>query len=307
MPTPIPQNIIDQCLAELRIENVSKATIRDIFMLSDLIQKKSGVEFVRMELGVPGLPASEIGINAEIEALQSGVASVYGMVDGIEPLKAETARFAKLFMNVEVSPKSCIPTVGSMQGTYAAMLTASRMTEGKDTILFIDPGFPVQKQQVAVMGGKLKSFDIKNNRGEKLRSILEEYLQAGNICAILFSNPNNPSWVCLTEEELQILGEMADKHEVILMEDLAYFAMDFRQELGEPGCAPYQATVARYTDRWIQFISSSKIFSYAGQRIGMMVMSDYIYSMECPSFKATFNAPTFGVCLVQRVLYALSS
>ncbi|MFV0366208.1 MAG: aminotransferase class I/II-fold pyridoxal phosphate-dependent enzyme [Mangrovibacterium sp.] len=304
---PICKSLINDCLAQMRIENPSKATIRDIFILSDLIQKQSGVEFVRMELGVPGLPASEIGIEAEIEALHSGVASVYGMVDGIEPLKQETARFAKLFMDVDVSPRSCIPTVGSMQGTYAAMLTASRMVNGKDTILFIDPGFPVQKQQVAVMGGKLKSFDIKNNRGEKLRNILEEYLSEGNICAILYSNPNNPTWVCLTDEELQILGDVANRHQVILLEDLAYFAMDFRQNLGKPGKVPFQPTVAKYTNNWIQFLSSSKIFSYAGQRIGMMIMSDHIYNMECALFKETFNSPTFGSTITQRVLYALSS
>ncbi|MFV0522583.1 MAG: aminotransferase class I/II-fold pyridoxal phosphate-dependent enzyme [Mangrovibacterium sp.] len=305
--TPISESVVNECLNKLRIENPGKATIRDIFMLSGLIQEQSGVEFIRMELGVPGLPASEIGINAEIEALQSGVASVYGMVDGIELLKRETARFVKLFMDIDVNQETCIPTVGAMQGTYSAMLTASRAEPGKDTILFIDPGFPVQKQQVAVMGAKMKSFDIKNHRGKKLQSILESYLCEGNICAILFSNPNNPTWVCMTDEELQILADVANKHNVILMEDLAYFAMDFRQHLGEPGKAPFQPSVAKYTDNWIMFISSSKIFSYAGQRIAMMIISDKIYHKECDTFKETFNSPTFGSTITQRVLYALSS
>lgn len=304
---PISPTLIKECLAKLSIEELSQATIRDIFMLSDLMQKQSGVEFIRMELGVPGLPASTIGIEAEIKALQSGVASVYGMVDGIAPLKEETARFVKLFVDVQVSPKGCIPTTGAMQGTYAAMLTASRAEAKKDTILFIDPGFPVQKQQVLVMGAKLQSFDIKNNRGEKLRFIVEEYLRKGNICAILFANPNNPTWVCLTEEELQILADLANKYDTILMEDLAYFAMDFRKNLGEPGKAPFQASVAKYTDNWIMFISSSKIFSYAGQRIAMMVISDKLYQREYPLLKETFHSPSFGSVLTQRVIYALSS
>ncbi|MFV0289884.1 MAG: aminotransferase class I/II-fold pyridoxal phosphate-dependent enzyme [Mangrovibacterium sp.] len=304
---PIDENIVANCLTQLRIEQLSKATIRDIFMLSDLIQKQSGLEFIRMELGVPGLPASEIGVNAEKEALQSGVASIYPMVDGIKPLKFEAARFVKLFMDIQVSEQGCIPTVGSMQGTYAAMLTTSRMQEGKNTILFIDPGFPVQKQQIAVMGAQLKNFDIKNHRGRKLQHILDEYLNQGDICAIVYSNPNNPTWVCLTEEELQIIGESANKHDIVVLEDLAYFGMDFRKEIKYPGQAPFQPTVARYTNNWIMFISSSKIFSYAGQRIGMMIISDEIFNKECPSFLKTFNSPTFGSTITQRVLYALSS
>lgn len=304
---PIEPSVVDACMAEMQIKKLSKATIRDIFILSEKIQQQSGIEFIRMELGVPGLPASAIGVQAEIEALQSGVASVYAMVDGIEPLKQEAARFAKLFLDVEVQDQGCIPTVGAMQGTYAAMLTASRAEKGKDTILFIDPGFPVQKQQVRVMGGKFKSFDIKNHRGEKLRTILDEFLCQGDICAVVFSNPNNPTWVCLTEEELQVLGELANKYNIILMEDLAYFTMDFRRNLGCPGEAPFQPTVAKHTDNWIIFISSSKIFSYAGQRMAMMILSDKIYHSKSALFQEEFNAPTFGTTITQRVLYALSS
>lgn len=55
------------------------------------------------------------------------------------------------------------------------------MYAGKDTILFIDPGFPVQKQQIAVMGYKYESFDVYEYRGERLREALETHLSKGNI------------------------------------------------------------------------------------------------------------------------------
>ena len=71
----------------------------------------------------------------------------------------------------------------------------------KDTALFIDPGFPVQKQQMLVMNQKYVSFDVFDFRGEKLREKLESYLSKGNICNIIYSNPNNPSWICLTDDE----------------------------------------------------------------------------------------------------------
>ena len=140
--------------------------------------------------------------------------------------------------------------------------------------MFIDPGFPVQKQQLKVLGQKFESFDVYNFRGESLYDKLEAYLKKGNVAGIIYSNPNNPSWICLSERELQIIAEVADKYNVVVIEDLAYFGMDFREDYANPGNPPYQPTVAHYTDNYILLISSSKIFSYAGQRIAVMVVSE---------------------------------
>ena len=305
--TPIDQQLVEKNITKLRIENVGQASIREIVALVNLIEEESPEKFIRMEMGVPGLPPAQVGVEAEIEALKSGVASVYPMIDGAKVLKQEAARFVKLFMNIDVSPQGCVPTVGSMQGTYSALLVAGNVDPQKDTALFIDPGFPVQKQQMMVMGHKYESFDVFNYRGEKLRGKLESYLSKGHINSIVYSNPNNPSWICFTEEELQIIGELANQYDVIVMEDLAYFAMDFRKDLFTPGHPPYQPTVARYTNNFVLFISSSKIFSYAGQRIGVMVISDSLYNRDYENLKPRFQSNSFGNTITLRVLYAISS
>ena len=305
--TPINQQLVDQNIAKLRIENIGQASIREIVALVNLVEDGSSEKFIRMEMGVPGLPPAQVGVEAEIEALKAGVASKYPMMDGTKSLKLETSRFVKLFMNIDVEPAGCIPTVGSMQGTYAALLAASNVDTKKDTALFIDPGFPVQKQQMLVMGHKYDTFDVFNFRGEKLREKLESKLAKGNINSIIYSNPNNPSWICFTEEELQIIGELSKRYDVIVMEDLAYFGMDFRKDLYTPGKAPYQSTVARYTDNYVLFISSSKIFSYAGQRCGMMVISDALFNRDYENLKTRFKSNTFGNTITLRILYTLSS
>jgi aspartate/methionine/tyrosine aminotransferase len=305
--SPFNKNIVDEKIKELRIADAGKASIREIVALVNLVEEATGQKYIRMEMGVPGLPPTQIGVEAEIDALQKGVAAIYPMVDGIKPLKSEGARFVKNFLDIDVSPAGCIPTVGSMQGTFAAFMAAANAVKGKDTTLFIDPGFPVQKQQMQVLGQKFETFDVFNFRGEKLRKKLEEFLSKGNICSIIYSNPNNPSWICFTEEELQIIGELASKYDVIVMEDLAYFGMDFRKNLSRPGEPPFQATVANYTDNYILFISSSKIFSYAGQRIGLMAISDKLFKRDYPDLQQRFGGTDFGSTITLRLLYALSS
>ncbi|MGE4586284.1 MAG: aminotransferase class I/II-fold pyridoxal phosphate-dependent enzyme, partial [Mangrovibacterium sp.] len=299
--TPISQELVSRCLGKLQLKDMDHVSIRELVALVNLIEQESPEKFVRMEMGVPGLPPAAVGVEAEVDALRRGVASVYPLIDGIPDLKEEASRFVKLFMDVDVSPSGCVPTVGSMQGTYAAMLVAANLHPERNTVLFIDPGFPVQKQQIQVMGGKYESFDVFDFRGEKLRAKLESVLGRGHIGALIYSSPNNPSWICFTEEELQIIGETAGKYDVVVLEDLAYFAMDFRKDLYSPGRPPYQPTVARYTDNYVLFISGSKIFSYAGQRIAVMVISDALFNREYEQLKKRFQSSTFGHAIVFKV------
>ncbi|RLD51312.1 MAG: pyridoxal phosphate-dependent aminotransferase [Bacteroidetes bacterium] len=305
--TPINYDIVKQKVEESGLKGLGKASIREIVRLANEIEQASGEKFIRMEMGVPGLNPPEIGTNAEIKALKSGVASKYPMIDGIAPLKPEIAKFVKNFLNIDVSPNSCIPTVGSMQGGFATFMMIQKLNPKKDTTLFIDPGFPVQKQQLDVLEFKYETFDVYNYRGEKLEEKLEEYLSKGNISSILYSNPNNPSWISFTETELKIIAKMADKYDVIVVEDLAYFAMDFRKDYSIPGEPPYQPTVAHYTDNYLLLISSSKSFSYAGQRIGMMVISDKLYQREYEPLRQKYGNPQFGYNMIYKILYSLSS
>ncbi|MFA8301308.1 MAG: aminotransferase class I/II-fold pyridoxal phosphate-dependent enzyme [Hyphomicrobiales bacterium] len=305
--TPIDFDIVTDKIKENKIPSVGKASIREIKKLVDTIESATGEKFIRMEMGIPGLPPCQLGVNAQIEALKNGVAAIYPDIQGAPILKKEISRFCKKFIDIDVQPESCLPTVGSMQGGFASFLTLSRIFKDRDTTLFIDPGFPVHKMQHDVLGLKHESFDVYNYRGEKLRAKLEEYFSKGNIHSVLYSNPNNPSWICFTEKELQIIGELATKYNVIIMEDLAYFGMDFRIDISKPGEAPYQPSVAKYTDNYLLFISSSKAFSYAGERIGMMVVSDKLFNSEYPDLLNYYKFSEFGRAMIFGTLYPLSS
>lgn len=305
--TPIRKEIIDNAIKDFGIQDFAKATIREVKSIAAYAEKESGVEFIKMEMGIPGLPAAKVGVDAQIKALQSGIAHSYPDIQGLPTLKSEASRFVKAFIGVDISKEGCIPVCGSMQGTFASFLTCSQCDPLKDTILFIDPGFPVQKMQLQVQGVKYETFDVYDFRGEKLAPKLESYLSKGNICAIIYSNPNNPSWICLNEDELKDIGTLATKYDAIVMEDLAYFAMDFRKNLSKPFAPPYQSTVARYTDNYILLISGSKAFSYAGERIGVTCISDKLFHRKYDALAARYEGLPFGMVFSTRMLYALSS
>lgn len=308
MQFPIPTSIIEEKKEELRIRELAKASIRDLVALVTKLEVVVGERFVRMEMGVPGLPSPQIGIDAEIAALRRGVTAIYPNLDGLPELKTEASRFVKLFLDVDVQPSSCVPTVGAMQATFASFTVANSCHKNrKKGTLFIDPGFNINKLQVSILQQPMDSFDMYRYRGKRLRKKLESMLATGAYCSLIYSNPNNPTWQCLTEEELQIIGELATQYDVVVIEDLAYFGMDFRSDYSQAGVPPYQPTVARYTPNYILIISSSKVFSYAGQRIGLLVMSDALYQRDFPDLQSQFAYTCFGDAMIRAALYALSA
>ena len=307
MTTPIKKDIVDGLIGELGIKDFAKATIREVKQVAAKAEKASGVEFIKMEMGIPGLPAAQVGVDAQIKALKDGIAHSYPDIQGATVLKQEASRFVKAFIGIDIEPEGCVPVCGSMQGTFASFLTCSQCDKKKDTVLFIDPGFPVQKMQLQVMGVKYLTFDVYDYRGDNLGPKLESYLSQGNICAIVYSNPNNPSWICLNEDELKTIGSLATRYDVVVMEDLAYFAMDFRKNLSQPFQPPYQATVARYTDNYMLLISGSKAFSYAGERIGVTCISNSLFHRHFDDLAKRYDGLPFGLVFSTRMLYALSS
>lgn len=305
-PTPINKELIDNTIREHGIQDFAKATIREVKGVAAHAEKESGVEFIKMEMGIPGLPAAQVGVDAQIKSLQDGIAHSYPDIQGLPALKEAASEFVKAFIGVDINPEGCVPVCGSMQGTFASFLTCSQADKKKDTVLFIDPGFPVQKMQLQVQGTKYETFDVYNFRGEKLGPKLESYLTNGNICAIVYSNPNNPSWICMTDDELRTIGSLATKYDCIIMEDLAYFAMDFRRDI-RPFQMPYQPSVANYTDNYILLISGSKAFSYAGERIGVTCISDKLFHRHYHDLAERYEGLPFGPVFSTRMLYALSS
>lgn len=296
-----------QDLDMMNIPNIASATIRQIMALASHLQEPLGEEFVHLEMGNPGLPASEAGIEAEREALANGVANMYPNIAGIKPLKDAGSDFLKAFFDIDIPGRCIVPTVGSMQGTFTLFLLMGQRIKGKDTILFLDPGFPAQHNQVKLLGLEQRSVDIYDCRGELLERRLEEALADGKVSAIIYSNPNNPAWTNLTETEFRILARMAEKHDIILIEDNAYLGMDFRRRYGIPGQAPFIPTVAKYTDRCILLVSASKIFSYAGQRISIVCVSPAVADRRYEFFEQFYEMPTLLDAYIYGVLYCASS
>ncbi|MEN8150743.1 MAG: pyridoxal phosphate-dependent aminotransferase, partial [Planctomycetota bacterium] len=306
-PVPFDRAIVGEVIAEHGI-SVGTASIREVNRVINAIEERLGAKFIRMEFGIPGLKPSSLAIDAEIEALrEKELGGVYSPFDGIPALKEAAAEFVRAFVGLDVPPTCCVPTVGAMQGCFISMGIAGYRFADRDSILFLDPGFPVNKLQCRVWGLKRESIDFYDLRGNALIDAMEEKFATEKIGGLIYSNPNNPTWVCFKDEELEGIGKLCTKYDVIAIEDLAYFGMDFREEYGVPFEPPYQPSVANHTDQYILVISSSKIFSYAGQRVAISVVSPKLMETKAPDLEPRFGTDLLGHAFVHGGMYTTTA
>lgn len=300
--------LIKEACDKNNVADLAHSTIGEVLLVAQYLEQKTGIPFIRMDQGSPGLPVNHFGVEAEKAALDRGVGSQYPAAAGVKELKDAAHEFVKAFIDIDISARAYVPTVGSVMGSFGAFIGCTQRVPGKDKVLFLDPGFPIMQSQLRILGIGWREFDIYPYRGEKLRAALEQQLADGDVAAILYSNPNNPAWTCLEESELKIVGELATKYDAVVIEDLAYFGMDYRRDFGHPYEPPFVPTVARYTSNYILLLSSSKIFSYAGQRIALMCISDKLFDTHYPALEQRYHdAGVFGSTMIAEILYMITS
>ena len=216
------EELVSSVAKEMKVANLQNATIGDVLLVASRLEELTGIPFIRMDQGSPGLPANRIGIEAEKAALDKGLGAQYPAAAGVPELKEAASRFVKAFIDIDISPRACLPTTGSVAASFGAFIACTQRIPGKDKVLFIDPGFPIQKSQLRILGIQWEWFDIHDFRGAALHDKLESFLSRGDIAAIVYSNPNNPAWICLEEDELRIVGELATKYDAIVLDPPAF-------------------------------------------------------------------------------------
>lgn len=81
--TPIDAQLVEELIKNSGLAKIGHGSIREIVRLVNEIESATGEEFIRMEMGVPGLNPAKVGVEAEIAALKRGVPSKYPMIERV--------------------------------------------------------------------------------------------------------------------------------------------------------------------------------------------------------------------------------
>ena len=96
------EELVEKAAAVCKVADLSRATIGEVLLVAQYLEKETGIPFIRMDQGSPGLPVNQAGVEAEKAALDRGVGSQYPAAAGVPELKNEASRFVKAFLDVDI-------------------------------------------------------------------------------------------------------------------------------------------------------------------------------------------------------------
>jgi len=303
---PLDRDVVGRIIRDQRVD-MDRVNIREMAKIVKAVEGELDVRFIRMEIGIPGLPLNDLAPRAEAEIFAEGKGNEYAPFEGTDRLRAAASRFVKMFLNLDVPAQHCIATNGAMQGGFVAQAVAGGLYPDRKTILYIDPSFPVNRLQARFLGLDVDSVDLSDYRGDALVAAIEKRFRKGDVGGLLWSTPNNPSWVVLTDGEMKGIARLLDEHDVIGIEDLAYICMDFRKDYGKPGAPPYPPCVGHFGRNYIMLLSGSKAFSYAGQRIGVAVISPALAERRYDHLVGRFGTDRVGEAFTKGGVYPMTA
>jgi LL-diaminopimelate aminotransferase len=234
--------------------------------------KKAGMDVIDMGVGNPDLRPDQSITDFLKSALDEAERQNhrYPPYDGIMEFREAIADYYKTRFGVTVDPgPEVLPLIGSKEGIAKFFL--SHMDPG-DVAMVTSPCYPAYIGAVAISDGTLYDLPLyeQNEFRPDLKSIPSDVLDKAT--AILINYPNNPTGAVETRELYQEVLELAQRHDLIVVSDIAYAELNL-----EPS---YRAMsfleLPGAKERSIEFHSFSKTYSMAGWRLGFVVGNEAI-------------------------------
>ncbi len=216
-----------------------------------------GEDVLILSIGDPDLSTPAPVIQRAIECLQAGDTH-YVPAAGRPALRAAIARLHAGRCGQRVGPQNVICLCGAQNALFVASLC---LAGAGDEIITFEPLYPTYPATIELSGARLVRTPAARDCRPDLEALARQVTPRTR--AILWATPNNPSGVILNESELEIIGELAERHDLWLICDEVYAGLAPR------GRVPSLA--ARLPERVVTLGSLSKTHAMTGWRAGWLV------------------------------------
>ena len=223
--------------------------------------RAEGRDIIDFGIGDPDQPTPRNIIKALASAAADPLNHRYALDQGMPALRQAIASWYKKRFGVALdSQTEVLPLIGSKEGI--AHLPCAILNPG-DYSLVPDPCYPPYRGGTILAGGRVYSLPLleKNNFLPELESIPARILRRAKL---LFVNyPNNPTAAVAGKEFFQRVVRFAQRHNILVISDLAYSEICFD---GSRASSFLEIKQARQVG--IEFHSLSKTYNMTGWRIG---------------------------------------
>ena len=242
-------------------------------------------DVINLSLGDPDLITDDRIIDAAFADAKAGHTK-YTDFRGDPELRAAIRDFYGEEYGIDLQDEEIFVAASGCHGMYLAL---EAILDPDDEVILQTPYFTPYPQQVELAGGipvELPTFeeeDFKINTS-RLESLINERTKA-----LVINTPSNPTGNCLTEENMQEIGEIAQKHDLIVIADDIYTAFSYQSPF-----VPF-LSIPGMRERTITINSFSKNFTMTGWRIGNIIAPDYlIRTIQTINQNVVFTAPSIS-------------
>lgn len=262
--------------------------IEEFWSAVDQLEQVLGIDYIRMDFGVPGLVPSEVCLSKHVATLEQGeVPQKYPPYAGTPRLRTAVASFIFTRLGIRCPVDNVFVTCGGTQALFVAQAVAARLDTDRKRVVFLSPIYPPMISQARFLGQKVDTIELDGRRGVALINTVRRSFERGGVAAFCWASPNNPTWTVLTHYELEHLAALCKEYGVVPIEDLTYLGMldpeSFTLRSGLP-------SIAQFADEYFLVLSASKMLSYAGERIGFLAASSALLDRESVSLEEAFGA-----------------
>jgi aminotransferase len=284
-----------------RVNLIKPSAIRRMLELS------AGIEdVVHLEQGEPDFTTPEHILRATIEATKKGFTH-YTEADGTLELRRAIAEKLEKENGIDADPQTEITVTSGSQ--EAMFITALGFLNTNDQALILDPYYPASFEDTLLAEAQPMTVPLHEGKNYEIELQVLENKITKRTKMIWLCNPSNPTGHVFSKQDLEIISEVAQKHNLIVLVDEIYEKIvydDTRHiSIGSlPGMENRTITVNGF----------SKAYAMTGWRIGYIVAHKklsstlrklHYYAVLCPnaiSQKAAVAALTGPQDCVQKMV-----
>ncbi len=223
-----------------------------------------GEDIIDFGMGNPDQPTPKHIVDKLVEAAQRNDTHRYSVSRGIPRLRRAICNWYKDQFDVDLDPDSqAIVTIGSKEGL--AHLALACMGPG-DSVLVPNPAYPIHPYGFIIAGADVRHVPMTPDHDffEELQKAIDESWPRPKMLVVNF--PGNPTTECVDLAFFERVIEIARRHNIWVVHDLAYAAISF-----DGYKAPSILQVPGAEDIAVEFYSLSKTYNMPGWRVGFMV------------------------------------
>ncbi|MDM8357993.1 alanine transaminase [Pandoraea communis] len=226
--------------------------------------RRRGEDIIDLSMGNPDGATPPHIVSKLVEVAQRPDTHGYSTSRGIPRLRRAITRWYKDRYDVDLDPeREAIVTIGSKEGLAHLMLAT--LDQG-DTVLVPNPSYPIHIYGAVIAGANIRSVPMTPGIDfftELERGIRESHPKPK---MVILGFPSNPTAQCVELEFFERVVDLARKHDILVVHDLAYADIVY-----DGYKAPSIMQVPGAKDVAVEFFTLSKSYNMAGWRIGFMV------------------------------------